>query len=339
MLENRIFAGYSTAKNLHEITPAQAQKLTHLNVAFGIVENGVLNVSAIEKYLPHLDRIRSYNPHLQILLSTGGGNQIGHGEATKTDEGLARYVRSVMDIIEQYGFDGIDCDWEFPCYTGIMEEKYQYTKLMIAYRQEINALSAKLGKKCLLTIASAAGAWFLDCVEMEKIHPLLDFINLMTYDLRGWDQPAGHHTNLYEPVGAPIAFSIDEGVRLLLDTGVPAEKIVIGAAFYSRRWDGVSDVNHGMHQSSITGGDYGPDYTAIYHIYEKDSRFVKYWDDTAKACWLFDGYSFISYDDPRSIAYKCAYVKEKKLGGMMYWEHGADKTGLLFNAIYDNLML
>ncbi len=332
------FVGYTVASGLPQITASQARRLTHLNIAFGVVENDLISVEAIRKYFRFIPRLRQYNPDLNILLSTGGGDAFGHGPATKPEK-IGAFVDSTMKVIRDYQLDGIDCDWEFPGNTGDTSEKYQHTQLLHLYREALDAYARERGRKCWLTIAAAAGQWFLDTTQMEKIHPYLDFINLMTYDLRGWAQPAGHHTNLYEPENAPVKFSADEGVRLLLGIGVPAEKIVIGCAFYSRRWDGVVDENHGLNQKAETIGDFGPDYTAISLIYEKSPEFVKYWDDTAKAPWLFDGASFISYDDPMSIACKCAYVREKGLGGLMYWQHTADATGTLFDAIYDNLML
>ncbi len=336
---NYIFAGYTNASVLPDITQAQAQKLTHLNIAFGVVENNLISIQAIKKYFRFIPKLRTYNPNLNILLSTGGGNAMGHGEATSSNN-IDNFVKSTMEIIEEFNLDGIDCDWEFPGSTGNTDEKYQHTALLKAYREKLDEYAVKRGRKCWLTIAAAAGQWFLDTTEMENLHQYLDFINIMTYDLRGWAQPAGHHTNLYEPINAPIKFSTVEGVELLKGIGIPANKLVIGVAFYSRRWDGVkSTVNNGLNQDAETIGDFGPDYTAIHHIYEKSNSFTKYWDDVAKAPWLFDGYSFISYDDPMSIKHKCNYVKEQGLAGIMYWQHGADNTGILFNSIYDGLFL
>ncbi len=340
MNHSLIFAGYANASAIPSITESQAKRLTHLNIAFGVVENKLISVEAIKKYFRFLPMLRKWNPNLAILLSTGGGNALGHGEATADDVSLEAFVSSAMAVVREYGLDGIDCDWEFPGSTGISEEKYRHTRLLQRYRQELNLYEVQRGRKCWLTIAAAAGQWFLDTTEMEKIHPYLDFINLMTYDMRGWAQPAGHHTNLYEPEGAPVPFSADTGVKLMLGIGVPAQKIVLGAAFYSRRWDGIQNQeNHGMHSEAETIGDFGPDYTEIRLIYEKSKHFQKFFDQTAKAPWLFDGYSFISYDDPMSVSFKCRYVKEHSLGGMMYWEHSCDKTGTLFDAIYEGLFL
>lgn len=334
---NHYFVGYSTGNSLCEITREQANALTHLNVAFGIVVDGKINIDRIRPKLKELDRIRKYNPNLNILLSTGGGDQHGHGPATGNEAYLKRFVDSTMEIVREYGFDGIDCDWEFPGDDGIIEEKYQHTKLFEAYRNELDNYAAERGKKCWLTTAAGCGQWYIDRTEIHISHKYLDFINLMTYDLRGWDQPTGHHTCLYDPVDPPVVFSADRSVKMLENVGVPKEKMVLGAAFYSRMWTGVPDINRGLNQPSESGGGFGPSYTAISLIFEKNGDYTKYWDDDAKAPWLFNGNTFISYDDPESVRLKCEYVNRNGLAGMMYWEHGSDKTGVLFRTISDNL--
>lgn len=332
-----VYVGYSTGRSLYEITPEQAKKLTHLNVAFGIVKDGKINIDRQRPFLSELKRIRKDNPELQILLSTGGGDQHGHGPATANKENMKIFVDSTMDIVREFDFDGIDCDWEFPGDEGILEEKYQHTRLFKAYREALDEYEKERGKKCWLTTAAACGQWYIDRTEIHISHEYLDFLNLMTYDLRGWNQPSGHHTCLYDPKDAPVTFSADRSIKMLEEIGVPKEKIVIGAAFYSRMWKNVPNVNNGMHQPSPTGGGFGPGYTEISLIHEKSGRFTKYWDDDAKAPWLFDGKDFISYDDPQSVKEKCEYVKREGLKGVMYWEHGSDKTGVLFDTIYENL--
>lgn len=335
----KYFVGYITAKSLDGLTRVQARKLTHLNIAFAPMVGDITVLDLSEQQQEYLAEIRSFNPELKILISTGGGDNHGHGEATRTPEGLKKLVDSTMDIVNRYDLDGIDCDWEFPGDNGIIEEKYQHTALLKAYREELDKLGASNGRKYWLTTAAAAGQWYLDRTEIHKSHVYLDFINMMTYDLRGWDNPAGHHTCLYEPENAPVVHSVDTDVKLMTDAGVPIEKILVGVAFYSRRWDHIANINNGLNQPSPYSGGFGPDYTEIVLKYEKNKEYVKHWDDVAKAAYLFNGKTLISYDDPLSIQYKCAYVKEKNMAGAFYWVHSADHTGILFDAMYDHLLL
>lgn len=340
-MSDKYFISYTTVHGLHEITLAQGKKLTHLNVAFApMVEGGIVSIEHARKKLVQLKRIRAINPDLQILISTGGGANKGHGEATKTEEGLAKLVKSTMDIVEEFDFDGIDCDWEFPGDTDIMEEKYQHTALMKAYREALDCLSKKRNnKKYWLTIAAGVGEWCIERLELDKSHHYMDFINLMTYDLRCNSFYSGHHTNLYESENSAEVSSCDTNIRLVVEAGVPIEKIALGVAFYSREMNGLSKEGNVFNQTMQEKSDYGPDYTAIQMIFEKHMDYVKYWDEQAKAPYLFNGDNLISYDDPMSVKYKCDYVHEKNLIGAFYWVHGSDKTGTLFQAMYDGLYL
>ncbi len=341
-MSDLVFAGYCTARGLADLTPEQARRLTHLNIAFGVVKDNRITVDAIRENRFYLEQIRRANPNLQILISTGGGGAGGHGEATRP-ENLAAFVESTMEAVREFGLDGIDCDWEFPCNTGHMEEKAQHVELMKAYRAALDQYEKERGgKKCWLTIAAAAWDKYLRNTDIAAVTPVLDFINLMTYDIRdaAWaENYTGHHTNLFPPADAFYPDSIDGCVEKYHAVGVPYDKIVIGTAFYSHRWDGVPDVNHGINQRVDCPCVYGPSYTAIRLIYEPGGEYVKYWDDAAKAPWLFNGSSFITYDDPMSMAYKARYIREKGLRGAMYWEHSSDLTGLLFNALYEGLFV
>ncbi|MBR6358804.1 MAG: chitinase, partial [Lachnospiraceae bacterium] len=86
------------------------------------------------------------------------------------------------------------------------------------------------------------------------------------------------------------------------------------------------------------GGGYGPDYGELSTEYVNKKGFVRYWDDEAKAPYLFDGSTFLSYDDPESLKLKAEYVKEHGYAGCFYWEHKCDKTRALLNTLHDNLL-
>ena len=77
---------------------------------------------------------------------------------------------------------------------------------MTAFKKE----SAQSGKpRLLLTAAVSAGKATIDkAYEVSKLAGILDFINLMTYDLHGsWDEVTGHHTALVGPPGDDLTVS------------------------------------------------------------------------------------------------------------------------------------
>ena len=338
---NKYFAGYVTLPSITTVTDTQAKKLTHLNLAFAPMKNGETAMTLDERQLLEIARLRKANPNLAILVSTGGGGDRGHGEATSTPEGLDRLTESTIRLVEKYDLDGIDCDWEFPGDTGILEEKYQHTALFADYRRKLDLLAQKTGKKYWLTTAAGAGEWYLNRTEIHKSHEYLDFINLMTYDSNTDSTVAGHHTHLYESKapGCPRIQSADHNIRIMVEAGVPIEKILIGVAFFSHRWDSVPDINHGLYQNTPFKNQFGPNYTELSLKFEKQMDYIKYWDEDAQAPFLYNGRTFLSYDDPRSVALKCRYALEHNMGGAFYWVHHGDAESVLFDTIYDTLNL
>ena len=97
------------------------------------------------------------------------------------------------------------------------------------------------------------------------------------------------------------------------------------------------DVNHGYRQESTELNNWGPGYTEIVEKYESKNGYVKYFDEAAKAPYLFNGSTFFSYDDKESVKCKCEYAKAHHMAGIFYWVHDADVKGELFDVIYENL--
>ncbi|MFD0715832.1 glycoside hydrolase family 18 protein [Paenibacillus sp. GCM10027626] len=339
---NYIAAGYAVDSKLPDLTGEDLQKLTHLNVAFGHVRNDEI-VTGHLQHTNQLWRIKQEHPGLTLILSVGGWSAGGFSEAASTEAGRAAMADSALRVLNDYPFDGIDLDWEYPCYgeAGIAsspDDKRNFTLLLKALREALDRKGAQDGRHYLLTIAAGADQYYIDGTEMEQVQQYLDFVQLMTYDMRGGFQIlTGHHTNLYTPTGDLFRISTDASVNLFIRAGVPKEKIVIGAAFYSRMWNQVPNRDNGLHQMAGSTGGYGPDFTALAAEYINKNNYVRYWDDEAKAPYLFNGSSFISYEDERSIQHKCDYVKSRKLAGVMFWEYSCDKTHRLLDAMYQGL--
>lgn len=76
---NYYFVGYVQRNKLDTVTDEQAKKLTHLNIAFAPVEDGLTVMELTDSEVNELKRIKNINKNLNILVSTGGGGNRGHG--------------------------------------------------------------------------------------------------------------------------------------------------------------------------------------------------------------------------------------------------------------------
>lgn len=322
---------------LKTVDENDAGTLDIINIAFGVIRDGVLFFDK-----PHVvgevARIHGLNPEMKILLSIGGWGAGGFSLMTRSDEGIAKFAASCVDAVEKYNLDGIDIDWEYPCSdsAGIdadPSDKQNFTKLMTSLRKALDKAYPDTHK--MLTIAAGTGKYYVDATEMDKVAAVLDYVSLMTYDLRGAWSPAGHHTALY---GEPSA---DNGVKMFCEAGVPVEKLMIGAAFYSRRWTHIpAGDNFGLGQfcddpTDKENGMFGPGYAKLAEEYIDQNGYAAHFDEKCGAPYLYNEEKriFLSYDDERSVAAKVTYAKEKGLYGVMYWEHSSDGSRKLMNAM------
>jgi chitinase len=176
---------------------------------------------------------------------------------------------------------------------------------------------------------------------MEVVSGVVDFVNLMTYDFREaeGDPVAGHHANLYASPGDGKQRSADAAVREFLAASVPPRKLVLGVPFYGRAWGDVNPKDKGLYQPGrplavpIETG-----YAAL-AAQIAGGGFERVWDAAAQApyLWNADRRLFVSYDDPESLRRKCGYVRDHGLGGVMFWEYYADKSGALLDTLFTEL--
>lgn len=323
-----------------------AEKLTHINYAFANVENGIVahmegrSESDSLNFLV-LNNLKNRNPDLKILVSIGGWTHSkGFSDAVLTAEGRKKLTDSGIGFLLKYNLDGLDFDWEYPGYPGDNnpyrpEDKENFVAMLKSFREAMDSIGNVNGKHYLSTIATGGFRGYLEVNDMAEAQKYLDFINIMAYDFyTAGDTITGHHANLY-PNGEK-GMSAQTTVEEYIEFGVPVEKIVLGVPFYGRMWKGVDSKGNGLFQS----GNYamGLPNQQVY-AFSKNSSYSRFWDAKAGAPYLFSiqDSTWITYEDPESLALKMKYVKEKGLAGAMFWEMAEDNTGTLLQAINDEL--
>ncbi|MGA1045951.1 MAG: glycoside hydrolase family 18 protein, partial [Phycisphaerales bacterium] len=361
------------------------EKVTHINYAFANIDaDGRValgdSYAAIDKAYPgdnweqpvrgnynqFNNVLKAQYPHLKTMISVGGWTWSARfSDVALTEQSRATFAESCVDFIRQYGFDGVDLDWEYPVSGGLASNVYRpqdgtnYTLLVAEIRAQLDAAGAEDGTHYLLTIASAAGFDKIENFDLAGMHPHLDFINVMTYDLFGaWDlSSTGHQAGFRGSPGMTAVspelrakYNLESAIEQHLAAGVPASKIVPGVAFYGRSWGGVPATNHGLFQpaTSVPAGqwdDWSSGATGVYdwtNIEDKiaSGSYTRHWDSQAKAPWLYGsafGGHFISYDDPASVMVKGSFVRDRGLGGLMFWEASGDRRETLFDAVLESL--
>ena len=333
----KILLGYVGADT--PVSRGDAEKLTHIHAAFGkLLPDGSVQIGS-HGILGQMDRLRRWNPGLRICVSIVNGEPRAFTTVCREPALREAFARSCRELVESGGFDGVDLDWEYPCVTtngsdASPDDRENFTLALRAVRRELDRLPGR----ATLSIAAAAEPFYTRCVDLPAAARCLDYLCLMTYDLKGNPHAvAGHHTALFETTGDVFPNSCAGALELFCRQGVPREKLLMGAAFYSRKWVEVPDRYHGLLQLSPRGAGYGPGYGELKENFLGKGGFTYHWDDEAKAPYLFDGSTFLSFDDPRSLGEKCRYVLREGYGGLFYWDHGSDPTGELLDALWQGL--
>ncbi|HEY1534769.1 MAG TPA: glycosyl hydrolase family 18 protein, partial [Polyangiaceae bacterium] len=221
------------------------------------------------------------------------------------------------------------------------EDRDNFSALLLLLRQRLDAASDAEGRtgdaRYLLSIATGASAEHVAGVDIARVAPLLDFIGLMTYDLyNGWSTRTGHHANLFESLSDPPGDSGDRTVRLFLNAGAPAHKLLLGAAFYGRGMNVASGASSELNQPSEPGSNFTRTYDEILS-FGATSPWTRHWDEAAQAPYLRQEQSFLSYEDSTALRRKARYALERGLGGVMFWEYSNNRGGELLSALHDAL--
>ena len=320
------------------INEYEVNKLDQIIFSFCHLKNGKLSVDSPKDSITikHLVSLKAKNPQLKIVLSLGGwGGCEPCSAAFSTPEGRLIFAKSVKEVSTYFKVDGLDLDWEYPAIEGLPGHLYQAADKS-NFTELLKILRSTLGKKYELSFAAGGFQKYLDeSINWKAVAPLVNRINIMSYDLvNGYSKVTGHHTPLYST--KPNEESTDRAVTYLLNQGVPAEKLVIGGAFYTRTWKNVENINNGLYQA----GEHieGVNFKNFATTYTEANGWKYFYDEKAQAPYWYNASTktFATADDIRSVKAKTEYVKTKKLGGIMFWELTLDspKNGMV-NAIYE----
>lgn len=313
-----------------------AGKLTHVIHSFSRLKGTRLHVRNAQDSatIKKLVALKKKHPTLKVLLGFGGwGGCETCSDTFSLEENRLAFAQSVKELSDFFGTDGIDLDWEYPSLPSVPghgykpEDKTNFTML-------VGALRKVLGPAKEISLAAGGFQRALDLsVEWGPVLQLADRVHLMTYDFATGAQ-SGHNASLFSTPQQPL--SADFGVRYLLRLGVPAHKIVVGAAFYARRWDSLPPAPSGLYLPGKAGAPIA--YKDLDTAVPESKGYERHWDATAHAPYIYHPrlQQLLTYDDARSVKEKTRYARQLGLGGIMFWQLAQDRlSGGLLDAIYE----
>jgi len=280
------------------------------------------------KSLPYL----CHQHGVKLLPSIGGWNDSYNFPAIAADPAKRQnFIDDCLGLIDTYNFDGVDMDWEYPGYApngGTPQDKQNFTILMQELRDALDVHENETGEEYMLTSCFSVDRDKMEQVEWENILPLVDMVNLMTYDFHGsWDPESNHHTPLYSPAVGDPEWCFDGAFTVLTqEFDVPAEMINLGIGFYGKALANCTRL-YGAH-TGYDGSTFWEDegQPLYYNILKKTDMFTAFWDDQVKCPYLLGNAinTFVTFDNPLSVGYKAQYVMDNNAHGIIIWEITGD---------------
>ncbi|CAF4455404.1 unnamed protein product [Rotaria socialis] len=304
---------------------------THVIYAFSEMENNQLIPTEKHDlkdknqagFFERFNAWKSVNKNLKTLLAVGGWDMGMKDFAgiVKSEKTMKSFAESSVKYLRKHKFDGLDLDFEYP---GVdwrdspKEDKQKFTRLCEVLYETFEKEASKSGnERLLLTAAVAAAKINIDkAYEIDKLVPVLDWFNLMTYDFHGsWDQNRAHHSSLNSKDDEKDdTMYIDFAVKYFQKLGMPPNKMLLGLGTYGR----------------------GDTPAMPYTGFKGESGFVAYYEsciqivcEKMKETW--DAKQLVPYiagpynqpkagvENVRSMKYKANYIKQNNLGGAMIW--------------------
>lgn len=204
----------------------QWDKITHAYYAFGLPNSdGSGSIYSLDSssVTPMINACNNNN--VVPVLSVGGWSH-SNGQLcsevfaanTNTDAKCLSLAQSIVNAAKQYGFKGVDIDWEYPNSST----QSQYTKFM----KNLRTLCDENDMILTVAVAAKSGSGFT-----SEVLNLLDFVNIMAYD---GDSGSGH---------SPYSLATQSFTYWRDTMNVPANKLVIGVPFYERpNWASYADI-------------------------------------------------------------------------------------------------
>lgn len=323
----------SYTRQCQRITPSQINitGLTHLNLAFASIDPGTFAVvPGDSRDVPlYIEFTGLKSSSLQTWIAIGGWdfNDPGSTQATwstlaSSSAKRAAFISSLKSFMDQYGFQGVDIDWEYPGApdrdgaTGDTENFVTLLKEMRAAYGSDYGISATL----------PASYWYLRWFDPVAMEPYVDFFGLMTYDLHGpWDANVASIGKVI--IGQTNIPEIYNWTLPLWYAGVDPSKINMGLAYYGRGYT-VADVDCMDVGCAWSGPSRPAACTAfggvmslqeIQDLIIPEVGITPVLDSTAMMKYLVWSDQWVGYDDLDTIAMKKSWASSHCFGGTMIW--------------------
>lgn len=257
----------------------------------------------------------------KAVLMVGGAGEIDGWRSAATPAQRAMFVTNLLAVVDQFGADGLDIDWE-PIET---QDHANLLALAQALRSARPGLVLTLPVEWINTNLEWNPRPAGEAAFLQAIAPSLDRINVMTYDMaaayEGWNSwfssPFNGHT-------ASTPSSVSSSMQYYLDAGIPAARLGMGFGFFGNCFRGVEWPRMAVTGTNLIASDGAMSYRNILASYRPQMT-LEY--DPVSAVFLHSpaqvgpmGCNLVTYEDPLvSTPVKAGNARDSGYGAAILW--------------------
>ncbi|KAH2337317.1 hypothetical protein KXW87_006348 [Aspergillus fumigatus] len=337
---------------------------THLYYSFAGIDPSDFTITTTHDndadYWEKFTALKQKKSTLKTYISVGGWDLGGKvfSDMVRFPGSRRAFIDSAIAMMNKYGFDGIDIDWEYPAAEDRGGAARDTANLVTFLSELRDALGSRFGLTCTLPSSCCTfryDPYSSDLVCLQKYTGYLkgfdivgmaeyvDYFAMMAYDIHGtWDGNSewtdsviNPHTNITE---------ISAGLDLLWRNNIDPAKVLLGLGFYGRSFtledSSCNTPGCAFSTTSGSGGARAGECTGTSGILSdyEISRIIDdysvnvHYDEAAGVNWMtWSGDQWVSFDNGRTLKQKADFANSKCLGGLFSWALDLGGPGSLAN--------
>lgn len=292
---------FPSYRNINDVPDVKFRMCNVINYAFfGVNTNNELTVNNAALAAQVIAKAKANNAKAFMSINDGSGDgKTNFKNMAASAAGRDHFIRHVMAKVRQFGFDGVDVDWEFP--TTSDGTDVTFTTLMKELSDSLHR-DAKYYLTAAITAGKYAGG-IRDAIKQELFN-YVDWFNIMAYDDFSTTVPYRHHSDL-----ALATTCLNYWINT---RGMPKQKAVLGFPAYGRP-SGITQSGTILTYKDILSKGGSP---------QSDSALV--------SNGAFTNY-MIYYNGQPTVKKKTMLAKQMANGVMMWekWQDATDANSLL----------
>ncbi|KAH8801778.1 hypothetical protein F5884DRAFT_904594 [Xylogone sp. PMI_703] len=305
--------------------------LTHLYFAFASIDpTSFAIVPADPGDVPMYSEFTALQtPALETWIAVGGFDFSDAAAATHTTwsdlsstaSNRAAFISSLLAFMQEYGFQGVDLDWEYPANPdrgGGPADTENYVAL-------VREMRAQFGGQYGISLTLAPDITYITGFDAIGMQPFVDWFGFMAYDLHGFWDAANPTLGAVVRGQTNIQEIFNDTLPLWFD-GLDPGKINFGLAYYGRGYTLQSSTCNTLGCPFLAGSEPGTctNYVGVMSLIEIETLIQEQGlvpellNDIAmkQITW---GNQWIAYDDADTFVLKKQFADGLCFGGTMIW--------------------